>query len=80
MDWDDFVSQQFLLVTVQPSGSDSGCAIVGKDWVNTGLLDCGDIAGMRATLRHYPVKGNLSIDTPEKLEVVQAYVRKVGID
>lgn len=79
MDWKEFLEREYLSVCVQPKGKDAGCAIVGTEWIKSGLLDCTNIGKMPNIINRFLVKGNLSIDTPEKLERVREYVRVKGI-
>ncbi len=79
MDWLKFLQREYLSVCVQSKGTDAGCAIVSKDWIKSGILDCTNIGAMFNLINRFQVEESLSIDTPEKLGKVREYVGSVGI-
>ena len=79
MDWKTFLKRDYIGVCIQPNKRDAGCAVVSGEWIRSGILDCTKVSRMLRIINRFPVEGNLSIDTPEKLEMVREYVKAQGI-
>ncbi len=75
MNWKEFLDTEIPRISVQPNGRDAGCAIVDREMVYSGILDCGNIASMKEVLDGYLVEGNKGIGSLESLEETEMYFR-----
>jgi len=74
-EWREFVSRDWGMVTMKAiGGRDAGMAMVVKDDLAAGRVDCGNIKGMLKWYERFWVSGGLHVGTPQGLHRARMYV------
>lgn len=74
MDWRAFCNTDEPRVAVKIVGRDAGVAIVRREDIESGKIDCLDIKGMMNKTENYVVLGGLHIGTPQGLQRARTFI------
>ena len=74
MDWRGFCNTDFPRVAVKIVDRDAGIAVVSKESIYCGGVDCGSISGMLDQMENYTILGGLHVGTYQGLERARQFM------